>query len=199
MVHSTAHRHSMWRSEPLWALSVFFVNRRWSPLITSRCKYARTMRRWISQNNIRLPRGAFFISALFFFNAVCIVSDNLLIIESFGEMAYNISYLTRVPGTNTLLACCCLSRPEEVNSEYWRVKKTSRNGNRRLYRAKNRRAEQEYRERSLWNSLHRTRKNDRAWKLWCQNQNNVILWTSPVRGDVPLVANLVTNHWRLWN
>ncbi|MHA6498192.1 hypothetical protein ACX3VG_16055, partial [Escherichia coli] len=30
------------------------------------------MRRWISQNNIRLPRGAFFISALFFFNAVCI-------------------------------------------------------------------------------------------------------------------------------
>ncbi|EOM3335075.1 cold-shock protein, partial [Escherichia coli] len=21
-------------------------------------------------------------------------------------------------GTNTLLACCCLSRPEEVNSEY---------------------------------------------------------------------------------
>ncbi|EFB2203261.1 TPA: cold-shock protein, partial [Escherichia coli] len=27
------------------------------------------MRRWISQNNIRLPRGAFFISALFFFNA----------------------------------------------------------------------------------------------------------------------------------
>ncbi|EOM3336223.1 cold-shock protein, partial [Escherichia coli] len=23
------------------------------------------MRRWISQNNIRLPRGAFFISALF--------------------------------------------------------------------------------------------------------------------------------------
>ncbi|EBV7054913.1 cold-shock protein, partial [Salmonella enterica subsp. enterica serovar Oranienburg] len=67
------------------------------------------MRRWISQNNIRLPRGAFFISALFFFNAVCIVSDNLLIIESFGEMAYNISYLTRVPGTNTLLACCCLS------------------------------------------------------------------------------------------
>lgn len=61
------------------------------------------MRRWISQNNIRLPRGAFFISALFFFNAVCIVSDNLLIIESFGEMAYNISYLTRVPGTNTLL------------------------------------------------------------------------------------------------
>ncbi|TNP44803.1 cold-shock protein, partial [Escherichia coli] len=23
-----------------------------------------------------------------------------------------------VPGTNTLLACCCLSRPEEVNSEY---------------------------------------------------------------------------------
>ncbi|NYY75139.1 hypothetical protein DMI60_12375 [Escherichia coli] len=34
-----------------------------------------------------LPRGAFFISALFFFNAVCIVSDNLLIIESFGEMA----------------------------------------------------------------------------------------------------------------
>ncbi|NYY76706.1 hypothetical protein DMI62_09885 [Escherichia coli] len=28
-----------------------------------------------------------FISALFFFNAVCIVSDNLLIIESFGEMA----------------------------------------------------------------------------------------------------------------
>ncbi|MBW6100720.1 hypothetical protein HTY54_00815 [Escherichia coli] len=24
------------------------------------------MRRWISQNNIRLPRGAFFISALFF-------------------------------------------------------------------------------------------------------------------------------------
>ena len=62
------------------------------------------MRRWISQNNIRLPRGAFFISALFFFNAVCIVSDNLLIIESFGEMAYNISYLTRVPGTNTLLA-----------------------------------------------------------------------------------------------
>ncbi|EFB6063477.1 TPA: cold-shock protein, partial [Escherichia coli] len=25
------------------------------------------MRRWISQNNIRLPRGAFFISALFFF------------------------------------------------------------------------------------------------------------------------------------
>ena len=87
-------------------------------LITSRCKYARTMRRWISQNNIRLPRGAFFISALFFFNAVCIVSDNLLIIESFGEMAYNISYLTRVPGTNTLLACCCLLRPEEVNSEY---------------------------------------------------------------------------------
>ncbi len=77
-----------------------------------------TMRRWISQNNIRLPRGAFFISALFFFNAVCIVSDNLLIIESFGEMAYNISYLTRVPGTNTLLACCCLLRPEEVNSEY---------------------------------------------------------------------------------
>ncbi|EFD1583407.1 protein YmcE [Escherichia coli] len=76
------------------------------------------MRRWISQNNIRLPRGAFFISALFFFNSVCIVSDNLLIIESFGEMAYNISYLTRVPGTNTLLACCCLSRPEEVNSEY---------------------------------------------------------------------------------
>lgn len=69
-------------------------------------------------NNIRLPRGAFFISALFFFNAVCIVSDNLLIIESFGEMAYNISYLTRVPGTNTLLACCCLLRPEEVNSEY---------------------------------------------------------------------------------
>ena len=64
------------------------------------------------------PRGAFFISALFFFNAVCIVSDNLLIIESFGEMAYNISYLTRVPGTNTLLACCCLLRPEEVNSEY---------------------------------------------------------------------------------
>ncbi|MBB8028060.1 cold-shock protein [Escherichia coli] len=57
-------------------------------------------------------------SALFFFNAVCIVSDNLLIIESFGEMAYNISYLTRVPGTNTLLACCCLLRPEEVNSEY---------------------------------------------------------------------------------
>ena len=46
------------------------------------------------KNNIRLPRGAFFISALFFFNAVCIVSDNLLIIESFGEMAYNISYLT---------------------------------------------------------------------------------------------------------
>ncbi|MGA6551792.1 protein YmcE [Escherichia coli] len=76
------------------------------------------MRRWISQNNIRLPRGALFISALFFFNAVCIVSDNLLIIESFGEMAYNISYLTRVPGTNTLLACCCLLRPEEVNSEY---------------------------------------------------------------------------------
>lgn len=68
--------------------------------------------------NIRLPRGAFFISALFFFNAVCIVSDNLLIIESFGEMAYNISYLTRVPETNTLLACCCLLRPEEVNSEY---------------------------------------------------------------------------------
>ncbi|HAN7658607.1 TPA: cold-shock protein, partial [Escherichia coli] len=56
------------------------------------------MHRWISQNNIRLPRGAFFISVLFFFNAVCIVSDNLLIIESFGEMAYNISYLTRVPG-----------------------------------------------------------------------------------------------------
>ncbi|HCR5932003.1 TPA: cold-shock protein, partial [Shigella flexneri] len=27
-------------------------------------------------------------------------------------------YLTRVPGTNTLLACCCLSRPDEVNSEY---------------------------------------------------------------------------------
>ncbi|HCR5832643.1 TPA: cold-shock protein, partial [Shigella flexneri] len=50
--------------------------------------------------------------------AVCIVSDNLLIIESFGKMAYNISYLTRVPGTNTLLACCCLSRPDEVNSEY---------------------------------------------------------------------------------
>ncbi|EFB9728260.1 hypothetical protein J4872_003910 [Escherichia coli] len=25
------------------------------------------MCRWISQNNIRLPRGAFFISALFFF------------------------------------------------------------------------------------------------------------------------------------
>ncbi|HCR5784630.1 TPA: cold-shock protein, partial [Shigella flexneri] len=23
-----------------------------------------------------------------------------------------------VPGTNTLLACCCLSRPDEVNSEY---------------------------------------------------------------------------------
>ncbi|MED5677541.1 hypothetical protein GSL00_25250, partial [Escherichia coli] len=23
-----------------------------------------------------------------------------------------------VPGTNTLLACCCLLRPEEVNSEY---------------------------------------------------------------------------------
>ncbi|QJI64192.1 cold-shock protein [Escherichia coli] len=66
------------------------------------------MRRWISQNNIRLPRGAFFISALFFF---CIVSDNLLI-------NFNISYLTRVPGTNTLLACCCLLRPEEVNSEY---------------------------------------------------------------------------------
>ncbi|ANK06511.1 cold-shock protein [Escherichia coli LAU-EC7] len=87
-------------------------------MITLRCKYALTMRRWISQNNIRLPRGAFFISALFFFNAVCIVSDNLLIIESFGEMAYNISYLTRVPGTNTLLACCCLLRPEEVNSEY---------------------------------------------------------------------------------
>ncbi len=81
-------------------------------------EYRETMRRWISQNNIRLPRGAFFISALFFFNAVCIVSDNLLIIESFGEMAYNISYLTRVPGTNTLLACCCLLRPEEVNSEY---------------------------------------------------------------------------------
>ena len=60
------------------------------------------MRRWISQNNIRLPRGAFFISALFFFNAVCIVSDNLLIIESFGEMAYNISYLTRVPGRLTV-------------------------------------------------------------------------------------------------
>ncbi|EIE6405275.1 protein YmcE [Escherichia coli] len=76
------------------------------------------MRRWISQNNIRLPRGAFFISALFFFNAVCIVSDNLLIIESFREMAYNISPLTRGPGTNTLLACCCLLRPEEVNSEY---------------------------------------------------------------------------------
>ncbi|NYY75138.1 hypothetical protein DMI60_12370 [Escherichia coli] len=30
---------------------------------------------------------------------------------------HNISYLT-VPGTNTLLACCCLLRPEEVNSEY---------------------------------------------------------------------------------
>ncbi len=88
------------------------------PEEVNRCKYALTMRRWISQNNIRLPRGAFFISALFFFNAVCIVSDNLLIIESVGEMAYNISYLTRVPGTNTLLACCCLLRPEEVNSEY---------------------------------------------------------------------------------
>ncbi|HCS1667443.1 TPA: cold-shock protein, partial [Shigella flexneri] len=23
-----------------------------------------------------------------------------------------------VPGTNTLLACCCPSRPDEVNSEY---------------------------------------------------------------------------------
>ncbi len=34
-----------------------------------------------------------FICPYFFFNAVCIVSDNLLIIESFGEMAYNISYL----------------------------------------------------------------------------------------------------------
>ena len=81
------------------------------------------MRRWISQNNIRLPRGAFFISALFFFNAVCIVSDNLLIIESFGEMAYNISYLTRVPGTNTLLACCCLSRQKRLTVNIEELKK----------------------------------------------------------------------------
>ncbi|ENQ0000741.1 cold-shock protein [Escherichia albertii] len=73
---------------------------------------------WTAQNNIRLPRGAFFTSALFPFSSVCIMNDNLLIIESFGEMAYNISYLTRVPVTNTLLACCCLLRPEEVNSEY---------------------------------------------------------------------------------
>ncbi|MGE2448923.1 cold-shock protein [Escherichia coli] len=65
-----------------------------------------------------LSDNSFWDRFLFFFNAVCIVSDNLLIIESFGEMAYNISYLTRVPGTNTLLACCCLSRPDEVNSEY---------------------------------------------------------------------------------
>ncbi|ENA5970036.1 cold-shock protein [Escherichia albertii] len=77
-----------------------------------------TRRHWTAQNNIRLPRGVFFTSALFPFSSVCIMNDNLLIIESFGEMAYNISYLTRVPVTNTLLACCCLLRPEEVNSEY---------------------------------------------------------------------------------
>ncbi|NYY79438.1 cold-shock protein [Escherichia coli] len=64
-----------------------------------------------------LPRGAFFISALFFFNAVCIVSDNLLIIESFGEMAYNISYLTGT-GNQHLTGVLLSLRPEEVNSEY---------------------------------------------------------------------------------
>ncbi|RIF53925.1 hypothetical protein UQ94_04845 [Shigella boydii] len=31
-------------------------------MITLRCKYALTMRRWISQNNIRLPRGVMPIS-----------------------------------------------------------------------------------------------------------------------------------------
>ncbi|HAI2295794.1 TPA: hypothetical protein HI078_000231 [Escherichia coli] len=35
-------------------------------MITLLYKYALTMHRWISQNNIRLPRGAFFIFVLFF-------------------------------------------------------------------------------------------------------------------------------------
>lgn len=199
MVHSTAHRHSMWRSETLWVQSAFFVNRRWSPLITSRCKYALTMHRWISQNNIRLPCGAFFISVLFFFNAVCIVSDNLLIIESFGEMAYNISYLTRVPGTNTLLACCCLLRPEEVNSEYWRVKKQAETEIADFIAQKiaelNKNTGKEVSE-------IRFTAREKMTGLESYDVKIKIMWFCehhPVRGDVPLVANLVTNHWRLRN
>ncbi len=74
---------------------------------------ALTMRRWISQIISGSLVEPFLYLPDFFFNAVCIVSDNLLIIESFGEMAYNISYLTSGTGEPRPTGVLLSLRPEE--------------------------------------------------------------------------------------